>query len=232
MKARPSLKPHQTSLVVAGFATLLGFLVPFVRQALLPIAYLNTHLHEMSHALVAEATGAQVQGIDVYANGSGVTPVVGGNLLLIASAGYVGASIFGAAMIYFGRTEKLARATLATLAVLLTCSMLLWVRGDVVGVVSGIGWIAVLGVVAVFVRGRPLMFICQFLGLQQCLNAVQSLFVLVDLSAGTELHSDASILQSVTGIPSILWALGWSALSLFLVFVTLRVAWQDRTAKP
>jgi len=225
MNKANKIPPHQTTLLIAGFATLAGFLVPIVRQILLPVLYLNTHLHEMSHALMAKLTGADVEKIVVNANGSGVTPVIGGNLLLIASAGYLGASLFGAAMIYFGRAEKSARMTLLVLALLLTLSMVMWVRGDQVGIVSGLGWIVALAAMALFLRGAPLVFCCQFLGLQQCLNAVQALFALVEISAGTEVHSDASILQSATGIPSVVWAIGWSAFSLALVVWSLKRSW-------
>jgi len=226
MAASNKIKPHQTSLLIAGFATLAGFLIPLVRQVLLPVIYLNTHLHELSHALMAVATGARVEEILVHANGSGETPVAGGYILPIASAGYLGASVFGAAMIFFGRAEKSARATLITLACLLTFSMIAWVRGDGVGIASGFGWIAALAGMAFFLRGLPLVFCCQFLGLQQCLNSFQSLFVLVRISADTDMHSDAKILQTATLIPSVVWALGWSAFSLFLVYIALSKSWQ------
>ena len=60
MKSRPKIKPHQTTLIVAALATLVGFLLPVVQKILLPLQYLNTHLHEFSHAMVAILTGAEV----------------------------------------------------------------------------------------------------------------------------------------------------------------------------
>lgn len=204
--------------------------MPVARQVLLPVLYLNTHLHELSHALVAQFTGAEVEKIVVNANGSGLTPVMGGNILLIASAGYIGASVFGVAMIYFGRSEKGARWTLGMVAALLSLSMLIWVRGDAVGVVSGFGWIVALALGAIFLRGKVSVFFCQFLGLQQCLDAALSLLALVKLSEATEVHSDASILQAATGIPSVVWALGWTAFSLGLMFLALRKSWKPAAA--
>lgn len=226
MKTPSKLRPHQSTLLIAGFATMAGFVLPVIRQILLPVLYLNTHLHELSHALVAQFTGAVVERIIVNADGSGVTPVAGGSLILIASAGYIGASIFGAAMIYFGGSEKGARTTLGIVAAVLTFSMIYWVRGDAVGEISGLGWMVSLTTMAIFLRGKAAVFCCQFLGLQQCLNSVSSLFALVRLSSDTEVHSDASILQAATGIPSIIWALGWTAFSLLLVFATLRRSWK------
>jgi len=231
MKASNSIRPHQVTFLIAGFATLIGFLVPIVRQLLLPVMYLNTHLHELSHALVAKATGAEVEKIVVNADGSGLTPVLGGNIFLTASAGYIGASIFGAIMIAMGSSEKTARYILTAICLLLTTSMLVWVRGDSVGVASGFAWVLTLAAMAIFLKGRPLMFCCQFLGLQQCLNSFNALFALVRVSSATETHSDATILQGITGVPSIVWAVVWSAFSLGLVGWTLRRSWAPRPQK-
>ncbi len=231
MKPRSQIKPHQSALLIAGVATLAGLLIPVVQKVLLPVVYLNTHLHELSHALMAQFTGGEAEHIIVNANGGGVTPVAGGSIVLTASAGYVGASIFGAAMIYFGRSEKGARATLLVLAAMLTFSMIVWVRGDFVGEVAGVGWIIALPLIALFVRKTPLVFCCQFLGLQQCLNSVKSVFELVQITAATETHSDASILQEATHIPSIVWALAFAAFSLALVLWSLRKSWSPTSVQ-
>ena len=225
MKSPNGLKPHQSSLIVATVATVIGFLIPGVQRALLPLQYLNTHLHELSHAMTAILTGAQVERIVVNSNGSGETPVAGGILLLIASAGYVGASMFGAGMIYASRTERGARGMLWALTCLLTFSMIVWVRGDSVGEIAGIGWIVVLAMFATTLKGKPLLFCTQFIGIQQCLNSLTSLLTLVQLSMSTEVHSDATILYDATGIPPVIWALGWSGFSLGLVLWTLRKSW-------
>lgn len=222
------MKPHQSSLLIAGGVTLAAYVVPGVRLLLLPLLYLNTHLHEMSHALAAVLTGADVQRIVVNTDGSGMTPVQGGNILVVASAGYLGASMFGAAMIYAGRTEKGAKSMLWALSALLIVSMLLWVRGDAVGEAAGIGWIVLLGILAATLKGKWAMFGAQFFGLQQCLNAVTSVFTLVQLSVGTEVHSDATILYDATGLPPVLWAVGWTAFSLGLVGWTLRETWNPK----
>jgi hypothetical protein len=231
MKSSAKIRPHQSALLIAGLLTLAGLLVPMLHRVLLPIQYLDTHLHELSHALVAQITGAQVDEIRVNADGSGVTPVRGGIMLLIASAGYLGASVFGAAMIYFGRAEQSARLTLITLAVLLAFSMLVWVRGDAIGEVSGFGWIAALVAAAAFLRGNALLLCCQFLGLQQCLSSVEAVFQLVKITAGMEVHSDASIMQDATGVPSVVWALTWCLISTALILSTLKRSWHPAKGK-
>lgn len=225
MPEQTALRPHQKTLVIACLLTIAGFMVPFLREVLLPVMYLNTHLHELSHALMTKLTGGEVTKIIVNADGSGETPVLGGQIFLIASAGYVGSSIFGAVMIALGNLEKSAKHALSALAILLALSMVVWVRGDSTGIIAGLAWIVILAGIVSFVKGRPLMFVCQFLGLQMCLNSLMSVFALVQLTVATEVHSDASILENLTGIPSIFWALIWSMMSVALVVWTLKKSW-------
>ena len=96
------MKPQQIGILVAGAVTLLLWLVPGAHLILLPLQYLDTHLHEMSHALATVFTGGSVETIQVYGNGSGVTQSLGvHHWVIVASAGYVGASLIGAALIFF-----------------------------------------------------------------------------------------------------------------------------------
>lgn len=193
-------------------------------MVVLPIQYLNTHLHELSHALTAVGTGGDVQRIMVFSDGSGVTPVTGGNLLLTASAGYVGATLLGAALIAFSRTPKSAQRSMRFLAVLLAIAMVLWVRGDVMGLVMGWTWVGLLAWQPLL-KGQGFVYAAQFLGIQQGLASLQSVAGLVQLSAVTEVHSDATILQQTSGIPAIVWASMWCVFSLVVLGFTLKASW-------
>jgi len=82
---------------------------------LLPFRLFVTMVHELSHALVAILTGGQVLGIAIRLDGSGVTYARGGNLVLTASAGYVGSSVFGAVLLLVAR-ERHRRLLLRALA--------------------------------------------------------------------------------------------------------------------
>jgi len=223
----PTLRPHQTAILIAGLASVLLWALPVVHQLMLPLQYLNTHVHEFFHAFAAVTTGGSVEEIVVHANGSGETPVRGGNLFLIASAGYLGAALAGAAIIFSSRTERGARVALGVLAFALLFADVSWVRGDGVGIVSGWAWMLALAVAAIRLKGNWLLFVAQFVGVQQCLNAVQSVYELLQISAHTEAHSDARILQSYVGVPAIVWALLWLVCSLVLVFTALRRSWSQ-----
>lgn len=159
--------------------------------------------------------------------------MLGGNLWLIGPAGYVGSAIVGAVMIWASRTVKGAELALRLLTVLLAAAMILWVRGDAVGVVAGVGWIAALLFTPRLVKKEGLLFLAQFIGLQQCLNSVKAIYTLINISAASpDAHSDAMILQEHSHIPAILWAIGWCAFSLMVVVLSLRGSWREVPKSP
>lgn len=222
------LRRDQSLLLFASGAAFLLWMVPVGRLVLLPLVYLNTHIHELCHALAAIGTGGSVKEILVFQNGSGTTPVFGGWLTVVASAGYVGSALVGAAMIYFSRSERGARATLVILAIALSLSMVLYVRGDWVGVVSGFAWIGILVALAKFLKTESVIFACQFIGVMQCLNAAYSILTLLQITAVTEVESDAVLMQKATMLPAMFWAISWAALSAVLLILTLRRAWNQK----
>jgi hypothetical protein len=222
-----NLKPHQTALFGAIVVAAIASFIPVVQMFLLPLVYLNTHLHEFCHAIVAVLTGGSVEHIEVFSSGGGVTPVAGGILPLVASAGYMGSSILGASIIWFGSTPTRARRVMGALACLLAFSMLIWVRGDTVGVLSGLFWIGVLGASAAFLRGTPALFVCQFIGVEQCLNSVSSVYQLLSISFAGEQVSDASIMRSATLIPDGFWAFAWCSFALIVLGTTVRAVWKS-----
>ncbi|RYG62691.1 hypothetical protein EON77_21905, partial [bacterium] len=126
-------RTRRNTLVTAGLAVATLYLIPYGRLALLPAIYLNTHLHELAHAFAALITGGTPVRIIVESSGAGQCLTRGGVPLVISSAGYVGASLLGVAMILVGRSEAGARVVLGGAAGLLTAGMILYVRGDLIG---------------------------------------------------------------------------------------------------
>lgn len=226
-----ALRKDQKLLIAAAFTVLAVYAVPLLRPLILPLIYFNTHVHELAHALAALVTGGMPQHIIVNADGSGSTPILGGNILLVASAGYMGSTIFGGLLILGSRNEKSARSTLLATFVLFATSLLLLVRINPVGIISGLFWAAALGASAKFLKQDALIFLTRFLGLSLCLTSFQSFLTLVQLTATTNSHNDAMLLQQATMIPAILWSLSWMALSAVALFFTLKSAWNPTPKK-
>lgn len=221
-----ALRRDQSTLLAVSVASVALWIIPWLRPFMLPLIYLNTHVHELCHAVTALATGGHVQYIAVHANGSGVTPVAGGSLFLTASAGYVGSALVGGLMLAFSRTPKQATNMVWLAFGFLAGGMLMFVRGDMVGILSGLFWVLALGFMAKKLNGPNIVFAAQFIGMQLALTSLQSFFVLLKITSATETHSDAQILQQVTGIPSFAWALGWSAFGLLAIGSALLSAWR------
>jgi hypothetical protein len=222
------VRPHQTALLLAAVVSLVGMVFAPVEALLLPLRLLNTHLHELGHALVALGTGGTPQYIRVNADGSGVTPVAGGFLPLVASAGYLGAATAGAAIVYAMRTEQGARRALGITGAALVLSLILFVRGDIVGVLSGALWAAVLIAASRSLRGPWLLFVAGLIGLQQGINALRSLSELLQITALSETHSDARLMESTTYIPALVWAALWAVCGLAVIALTVRRTWAPR----
>lgn len=221
-----SLRPHQSAFVFACIVSVALWFLPFVRWLTVPLQYLNTLVHEAWHALMALGTGGIVSHIEVHANGNGETYTAGGNSLLISSMGYIGATLVGAAMIAFAHTPKAARSALVGLGAVLALVVLLWVRRDPFGFLSGAVWVVGLWSMARFLDEEKQVFAAQFLGVQQCLNSIQSLFFLVQISGFGVRQSDAGNMEGFTGIPAIVWALLWCGISFAAMFYALKFSWR------
>jgi hypothetical protein len=212
----PNKTTAQRALIVAAIATLVLMSFGPFRPLLIPLLYLNTHIHELAHAFAALGTGGVPEMIQVFPDGSGTTPVRGGNILVIGSAGYVGASIFGAGLILYSTTVQRAQHALLGTSFLLVISLLALVRGNPVGMVSGV-IIAILFAILGNTKNDLPIYAAQFIGVQQCLNSVTSVLTVFKMSGWTGGTSDATILQEVTGLPAALWAFSWVAISLGLI---------------
>jgi peptidase M50B-like protein len=71
-----------------------------------PVKLLVVLFHEVSHVLVAYATGGVVFGIAIDPGGAGVTMGMGGNEALIVAAGYVGSLLIGFLLYSLSATWK------------------------------------------------------------------------------------------------------------------------------
>jgi len=103
------LRADQSSLLGATALALALQWVPILRPLSLPFIYLNTHLHELMHAIATVLTGGMAGRIEVYADGSGVTLSAGGFMPIIASAGYMGSMLAGTGLLMASRTPESAR---------------------------------------------------------------------------------------------------------------------------
>ncbi len=211
-------------LLTIALATALLWSLPALQWVLIPLIYLNTHIHEVFHALSAWLTGGKPLYIWVEVTGTGQTPVLGGDPIVVASAGYLGTSALGSFFIAFGKKDKGARRLLLFLTGLLVWELLFLLKGDVIGFASGIFWSVALGT-SLFLSPKVVSWWSQFLGLQMCLSSLQSFLTLYQVGIFARGTSDATLLSQATGIPALFWATAWLLVSLLLMGGALRHAW-------
>ncbi|HXH61726.1 MAG TPA: M50 family metallopeptidase [Fimbriimonadaceae bacterium] len=223
-----TLRKDQRMLLWASLASVALWAIAPLRFFVLPLIFYNTHIHELCHALTAVLTGGRVDYILIDPSGSGVTLTHGGSPMLVSAAGYVGSSVVGGLLVYFSRTAESARKMLWVAAGFLAFSMVFFVRGETIGVVTGLLWLVALAAGAMLLRGNAAIFATQFLGVQQCLTSAQALLILFEITSNNLGDNDATNMQAFTHVPAVVWAVLWLLFSLFAVGLGIRASWSQR----
>ncbi|MGH9940898.1 MAG: M50 family metallopeptidase [Pyrinomonadaceae bacterium] len=220
------------------FATLLAFVLWFIPYASIltyPFRLFVTFIHEGGHALAAVLTGHSVRSLSVAIDASGLTETFaapGGSFsrFFISSAGYLGAILFGALLLWLVRHRVKARAVLAGSAVVILG--LAFVFGFIAPLtdfslqpftlLAGLAIAAGLLAAAKYFSPRAANFLVGFLAVQCVLNAIFDLknLALLSLTSGTQ--TDAGNMAAATGIPAIVWAVLWMTIGFVIVSAALR----------
>jgi hypothetical protein len=207
-------------LGASAISIILSF-IPFAGFLVYPFKLFVTFIHEGGHALAAVATMGDVERIVINPDTSGVTLSLGGLSLVIASAGYLTSTFYGAALLLICRNGRNAKAALGFSAALILGLTVFWTSG-LFGWIVGIVLTAGLICFAVVSNPQVAHFFLSFLAVQCCLNALYDLRTLFLLSATTREASDAMNMQRMTMIPAVVWALLWLGLSLVVLWLALR----------
>jgi hypothetical protein len=223
---------QERALVIALLASLILWNLPFGGLVLYPFKLLATWLHEMSHGMVMLLTGAGFSHLEIFRDTSGIAfaerGVGGAGRAAIASAGYMGAALLGAALLVLGQTGPRARRILLGFSIALAVSLLFWVRNDFgMGAVS-LGALACL-VMARFSGEAVALLVVNFVAAQACVNAVLDIRVLFrpQLVINGEVVgvSDAHNMAAASFGSHWLWAGVWLGWSFVCFYVALRVAY-------
>jgi hypothetical protein len=154
-----------------------------------------------------------------FPDGSGVAYMAGGIRWLIIPAGYVGAALFGAALIRLGRSPQRSRVVLGVLGAALVMLSLRYglptlfsaqILSGMLTVVAGVGLGSLFLIVARRAwEGVPLLLlnlVAFWVGLS-ALGDLGTLFTISTTSGAT--LSDAHAMARITFLPPAFWALVW-----------------------
>lgn len=197
-------------------------LTPWGRLCLYPFTLFTTWAHECSHALMTVLVGGTVHAIIIRPDTSGVTySVIPANLIaqgLVASAGYLGASVVGCVLLSAARLRQKARPLLWAVGAFMLLTLVIWIR-NLFGAAVVVLWGVALVALARLLSARAARFALSLLAVQVGLNAVYDIRVLF-LVAGA--HSDADTMAGIFLLPSWIWAGAWMLASIALFAATIR----------
>lgn len=238
--ARPQIK----TLLIATLASIVLWFIPFASYLVYPFKLFVTFIHEGGHALAAVLTQSSVYSLQVMSDTSGLVmaaPQTTLASLIISSAGYLGATLFGALLLLLIRRDVQARFVLAGTAVYIAILTLLFglflptlnfARADVsvlgIAFTVSTGFIIAAGLLIIsrFASQKVAAFFLSFLAVQCVLNAfydLKTLFFLHTPLIGSQTHSDAVNMAAATNVPAFVWVLTWIGISIVVLSIVLRL---------
>jgi hypothetical protein len=216
--ARDSLR----HVLAASAVTLALWFVPYVGFVLYPVRLFVTYVHEICHAVAAVLTLGWPYSITIFWDASGVTMTSDMNLV-VASAGYVGATIVGGVLLVLAARRATVRpALVATGGVLLLAT--LWLGANLLAWAAGLGIGAALVAVGLKASPRAARFLLSFLAVQCALDALSDIRTLFWLSIGGEAQTDARNMAVATGglVPAVVWTALWAAIAIAVLGLAVR----------
>ena len=185
--------------------------------AVYPLKVFVVLLHEISHAMIAVATGGTIERIVLDPNQGGACYCPGGNAFLTLSAGYLGSLAWGALLISAGQMKRInSRLVTGAVGLLVVGLTLAYVRSTF-GFWFGLAFGSVLFLGALRLSAAVNQEILLTLGLTSCLYAI--LDIKSDVLDRPELRSDAAMLGELTGIHTVVWG------GLWITVAVLASAW-------
>ena len=180
--------------------------------AVYPLKVFVVLLHEISHALIAVATGGTIERIVLDPNQGGACYCPGGNAFLTLSAGYLGSLAWGGLLISAGQMKRINTRWVTGVVGLLVVGLTLAYVRSVFGFWFGLAFGSALVLGAVRLSSAVNQGILLTLGLTSCLYAI--LDIKSDVIDRPELRSDAAMLGELTGIPTVMWGGLWIVVAL------------------
>lgn len=184
----------------------------------IPLNWLESYFHEISHGIAALLTGGEIMRIQLFANGAGLCTTRGGLSFIISFFGYAGATFWGWLLFKLANShQRTAQIVSGFMIVLLLASIIFWAR-DLLTIII----ISSLAVMFVFLIKMRRLYYLQllliFFGLSILLNSLFSPTYLFD---GRDL-GDGAALASMTMIPELVWVLLWCVLAITALYSLIK----------
>ena len=221
---------------LAGLATLLIALIPWLYPLNYPFRLLLTMVHELGHGLAALLTGGEFIRFVIRPNGAGLAYTAGGWRFVVIPAGYLGVALFGAGLILLGRSHRWSRTAMAIIGGAMILLSVLYgvpsifspdVLSGILTTLSGVIFGSLFLWVAVKATPGWIIFLLHLVAIQAGLTAFNDIATVIGLSARffNAPANDAQSMAELTFIPAIVWALLWAIVSLLLIGGAVWATW-------
>jgi len=184
----------------------------------IPLNWLESYFHEISHGLAALLTGGEIMRIQLFANGAGLCTTRGGLNFIISFFGYAGATLWGWLLFKLANShQRTAQIFSGLMIVLLLASIIFWAR-DLLTIII-IASLAFMFVLTFKVRRLYyLQLLLKFFGVSILLNSLFSPTYLFD---GRDL-GDGAALAAMTMLPELVWVLLWCILAIIALYSLIK----------
>lgn len=215
-------------MLVILILSLVCWQMPYANIFLYPFKLFVTTIHEACHALMARFTGGNVQMISIAPDESGLTLTAGGIRPLISMAGYLGTSVFGGLLIWWGKRPSDARFILQSIGTVILALTVFYGGGGIFSFVS----MLIIGAAILWVARKASDAACHMfllmLAVQTTLNSVLDIQTLFVASVMGAQHSDARNMESMTGVPALIWSMLWGAIALVVLTFSLWASYRPQ----
>jgi hypothetical protein len=209
-------------LWLAAALCLVVSLTPWGPLLLYPFKLFTTWVHECGHAVMTVLLGGHVASITIAPDTSGLTrslmPPARVAQGLVASAGYLGASVVGCLLMAATRVPQRARTILRGIGLFMLFTVVVWMRNPF-GAVAVLAWGLTLVALARKASGRATRFFLSVLAVQVALDSVYDIRILFLVHG----HSDAETMTRLFGPPAWVWAGAWMIASVAMFAWTMRM---------
>jgi hypothetical protein len=213
-------------LWLAAAISLAVSLTPWGPRLLYPFTLFTTWVHECGHAFMAVLLGGSVSSITINPDTSGLTRSLmpAGRIAqgVVASSGYLGATLVGCLLMLATRVGGRARSILWVVGTLMILTVVVWIR-NLFGAVAVLAWGVTLLTLGRNRGGTASRFVLNLLAIQVALNAVYGIRTLFLVTGA---HSDAETMARLFLIPAWIWASAWMTISVAMLGWTI---WTTRT---
>ncbi|OED47108.1 hypothetical protein AB838_17675 [Rhodobacteraceae bacterium (ex Bugula neritina AB1)] len=187
--------------------------------ALLPLRILTVFLHELSHATATLLTGGEVVSLSINPYEGGMVVSRGGSRFLGLSAGYTGSLLIGSALFIIALRTDWDRKVLALFGAITLAVAVFYVR-DMFALGFTLAAAALMLAASRYLSLNINDMILRLIGVSSMIYA--PLDIWDDTIARSDLQSDARMLAEEFGGATMLWGGIWLAISLGVIWFTLR----------